>query len=344
MIFADAAYVATSRDIPDGFLLGQLVGHLNAGLTDRLTFFGEVSATARPTGFNIEAERLILRYDFADWFKLSLGRYHTPISYWNVAFHHGAWLQTSVARPEIVKFGSQVIPVHFVGVLAEGSIPASALGLGYAVGLGNGRGSIISRAGDAGDVNDSRAWMASLFARPPAVLGLQVGGSVYVDRVTPENRPEVDERILSAHLVLERETPEIMAEYARLLHEPTAGPDGFAGSDAGYVQLAYRLPGAAQAWKPYVRAERVRIAADDVLLAPLRLPYEAAIAGVRYDFAPFAALKAEYRNEQFADTERFNSLYLQVSFAIPALGGGGAPHAMHEASPAVTSLRNSIGR
>ncbi|MDQ3580695.1 MAG: putative porin, partial [Pseudomonadota bacterium] len=97
--FADVNYLETEREIDEGFILGQLVGHVSAGLSEHLTLFGEVSATARPDQYRIEVERLFLRYDFNDWFKLSGGRYHTPINWWNTAFHHGLWLQTTVRRP-----------------------------------------------------------------------------------------------------------------------------------------------------------------------------------------------------------------------------------------------------
>ena len=46
--FADINYVETERRVDEGFVLGQLAGHVTSGLTERLTFFCEVSATARP--------------------------------------------------------------------------------------------------------------------------------------------------------------------------------------------------------------------------------------------------------------------------------------------------------
>jgi hypothetical protein len=325
MGFADVSYLATERDMPDGFLLGQLVGHMNAGLTDRLSVFSEFSATARATGYTLEAERLIIRYDFADAFKLSAGRYHTPISYWNVAFHHGAWLQTSVARPEVVRFGSLMIPVHFVGILAEGNLPTGPLGLGYAAGIGNGRAGNIARAGDAGNVNGHTAWTANLSLRPRTLFGFQVGGGVYSDRATPDGGVAVDERILAAHVAWTRERPEVIAEFTRFQHERADGTAPRVDTDAYYAQVAYRLPGAASAWKPYVRVERNDVPAQGPLFGPLNLDYEAAIAGLRFDFAPLAALKAEYRRERFAAPERFHSLYLQASFAVTGLMGGGRP-------------------
>ncbi len=322
MLFGDADYVATDRKIPSGFMLGQLVGHVIASLNDRLTFFSEVTATAQSTGYAIEVERSILRYDFSDAFKLSAGRYHTPIGYWNTAFHHGTWLQTTVARPEAVKYGSDFIPTHFVGAMAEGSLPANGLGLDYMVGVGNGRGANIARAGDAGDVNQNRAWTLALSARPAALFRMQVGAGYYHDQVTPPSEPGANEGIASAYVTWQSERPEFIAEYDHVEHSPLAGGPS-TGNDAGYVQVAYRLTGAAHQWKPYLRAERLETAKNDVIFAPLALGYKGGIAGVRYDFSDFAALKGEYRREQFQNHDWSNGAYAQVTFTVPDIGGGG---------------------
>lgn len=64
-----------THDPPQGFSLGQLTLHLASALTPRVTFFGELSFTARSdagtgspsaTGFNTEVERLIRRFDQSD--------------------------------------------------------------------------------------------------------------------------------------------------------------------------------------------------------------------------------------------------------------------------------------
>src|SRR5690348_17091523 len=171
--FGDVDYSDTKRpEGPQGFSLGQFVLHMTSALSPRVTFFGEISMTARAdagtgspaaTGFNVEVERMIVRFDKSDQLKVSFGRYHTPINYWNTAFHHGEWLQTTIARPEMIQFGGKFLPVHFVGALVEGVTPAGGLNLNYQVGLGNGRNSVISRAGDAGDVNSKRAVLATAF-------------------------------------------------------------------------------------------------------------------------------------------------------------------------------------
>ena len=143
--FGDVDFSASDqKGSISGFNLGQFVLHFASPLSEKVSYFGEVSFTAAPTGYDLSVERTIIRYDYNDFFKVSFGKYHTPIGYWNAAFHHGAWLQTTISRPEMVRFGGTFIPTHFVGLQVEGNIPSGGLGLGYNVGLGNGRSSILS--------------------------------------------------------------------------------------------------------------------------------------------------------------------------------------------------------
>ncbi len=102
--FADVDFSATDeKNAKSGFNLGQFILHISSPLSEKVSVFAETSFTAQKgpqaTAYNLDVERLIIRYDYNDFFKLSFGRYHTPISYWNVAFHHGAWLQTTIDRP-----------------------------------------------------------------------------------------------------------------------------------------------------------------------------------------------------------------------------------------------------
>ncbi len=209
-----------------GFTLGQLALHMISQLSPRVTFFGEISFSPRTdagtgspaaTGFNVEVERMILRFDHSDRLKVSFGRYHTPINYWNTAFHHGAWLQTTITRPEMIRFGSQFLPVHFIGGLVEGSVPAAGWNLNYKAGLGNGRSAVISRAGDAGDANEKPAWLANLSAKPDRAYGLEFGAAVYGDSVERLDRT-FDEQIVSGHFVWHKEAPEVIAEVAGVRH------------------------------------------------------------------------------------------------------------------------------
>ncbi|HWY47744.1 MAG TPA: hypothetical protein VNX70_10205 [Bryobacteraceae bacterium] len=307
-----------------GFEEGQLTLHLSSALSPKVTVFSEITLTSRAdagtgtppaTGFNAEVERFIIRYDLNDYFKLSFGRYHTPINYWNTAFHHGQWLQTTISRPEMTQFGGSFIPVHFVGTLVEGAVPASGLNLNYNFGLGNGRGAVISRPGDFGDVNNNRAWLGNFFVKPDKLYGLQVGGSVYRDELNPLISPAAREWIQSAHIVWQKETPEFIAEFANVTHEPIKG-GVTSNSQAFYVQTAYRLPFGQKLWKPYFRFESIHVPKSDPIFTPLVPTFSGSTIGLRYDISSFAAFKWEYRHYDLRSRPAINGVFVQTSFTF----------------------------
>jgi hypothetical protein len=305
-----------------GFQEGQFVLHMSSALSSKVTAFGELSMTARSdagigtppaTGFNVELERLIIRYDLNDYFKVSFGRYHTPINYWNTAYHHGAWLQTAISRPEMTQFGGSFIPVHFVGMLVEGAVPAGGLNLNYNFGLGNGRGQVISRSGDIGDINNNRAWLVNAFIKPSGLYGLQIDGSVYRDMLNPLGVPAAHEWIQSGHVVWMKESPEVIAEVANITHQPVGSPP--VHSQAFYVQTAYRLPGLGKLWKPYYRFEYMHISEADAIFRGVP-SFSASTTGMRYDITTFAAFKFEYRHYLRRNLPPINGAFLQTSFTF----------------------------
>src|SRR3989475_8140231 len=314
--FGDIDFSATDqKGSVSGFDLGQFVLHLASPLSEKVSYFGEVSFTAQPSGYDLQVERTIIRYDYNDYFKMSFGKYHTPIGYWNTAFHHGAWLQTTISRPEMVKIGGTFTPIHFVGLLAEGNLPSGGLGLGYSVGLGNGRSSILSKAGDSGDSNDNRAWVASVFARPARFYGLQFGGSVYHDKLSPQQGPELREWITSAHLVWTKEHPEFLAEFSNVHHRDIQTSQTF-NNQAFYIQVAYRLPWLENKWKPYYRFEYIHKPESEPVLSDVS-DLVGSTFGVRYDITNYAAFKGEYRNTRHGINEpRVNGVFLQTAFTL----------------------------
>jgi hypothetical protein len=311
--FGDVDFSTTDQKGTSGFNLGQLDLHLASALSHKVSYFGEITFNAQPTGYTVEVERNIIRYDYNDYFKLSFGRYHTPIGYWNTAFHHGAWLQTTISRPEMVRFGGTFIPVHFVGFLAEGNIPSGGAGLSYNVGVGNGRGSMISRPGDAGDNNDNRAWVANIYSRPQRFYGLQLGASVYRDKITLAGG-DLREWITAAHLVWTKETPEFLAEFANVNHRAVL-TNLSTNSQAFYVQLAYRLPWFERSVKPYYRFEYTHTPLSEKVFTNQDLI--GSILGARYDISSYAAFKAEYRYTKHQIAEPYvNGVFFQTAFTF----------------------------
>ena len=314
---------ATLLGAHTGFALGQTTLHLISALTPKVSFFGEITFTARTDagvgtppapGFNPEVERLIVRYDASDFFKVSFGRYHTPINYWNTAFHHGQWLQTTISRPEMTQFGGGFIPVHFIGTLVEGALPAGGLNLNYDFGVGNGRGQVISRGGDAGDINNNRAWLVNLFVKPNLPYGLQMGASVYRDLVDPLGVPGAKEWIQSGHLVWLKETPEFIAEFANVRHQPVLGGPA-SKSQAWYAQFAYRLPWFERVLKPYYRIEQIHVPRSDLVFRPVPT-FTGSTSGIRYDFSSLAAFKLEYRYYWRRDLPPMRGIFAQTSFTF----------------------------
>ena len=317
--FGDVDFSTTDQKrTTSGFNLGQLDLHLASALSRKVTYFGELTFNAQPTGYTVEVERSIIRYDYNDYFKLSFGRYHTPIGYWNTAFHHGAWLQTTISRPDMVRFGGTFIPVHFLGLLAEGNIPSGGAGLSYNVGVGNGRGSMISRPGDAGDNNNNRAWVANLYSRPTRLYGLQMGISVYRDKITlPLVTPagnEFREWISAAHIVWAKENPEFLAEFANVNHRNIL-TNAITNNQAYYAQIAYRLPWLEKTLKPYYRFEHTHTPLSEQVFTNQDLVES--ILGLRYDITNYASFKGEYRNTKRLPTEpRVNGAFFQTDFTF----------------------------
>jgi hypothetical protein len=312
--FGDVDFSATDeKGTTSGFNLGQLDLHLASALSRKVSYFGEMTFNAHPTGYTVEVERSIIRYDYNDFFKLSFGRYHTPIGYWNTAFHHGAWLQTSIGRPEMIQIGGTFIPVHFVGFLAEGNIPLGAAGLSYNVGVGNGRGEIISRPGDPGDINNNRAWVANIYSRPVKLYGLQLGASVYRDKITLPTG-DFREWITGAHVVWTKEKPELLAEVANVNHRNIL-TNQVTNNTAFYVQMGYRLPWLEKSLKPYYRFEHTHTPFSEQVFTNQDLV--GSIVGLRYDITSYAAFKSEYRNDKRLPTQpRINGLFLQTDFTF----------------------------
>ena len=319
--FGDIDFAATDQaGSRSGFNLGQVVLHFVSPLSQKVSYFGEVSFTASPAGYNVNVERSIIRYDYNDYFKMSFGKYHTPVSYWNTAFHHGAWLQTTIARPEMVRVGGSFIPIHFVGLQAEGNVPSGGLGLGYSLGLGNGRSSILSQAGDSGDSNSNRSWVATLFARPARLYGLQVGGSYYRDKLTPNAGVKFDEWIASAHVVWAKQHPELLAEVANVHHRDPASLQTF-NTTAYYVQVAYRFPWQDNKWKPYYRFEYIHRPQFepvwDITGTPSLADLVGSTVGLRYDITNYAAFKGEYRHNRTGVGEPvINGAFFQTAFTF----------------------------
>jgi hypothetical protein len=137
-LFVDAEGIARSGTLPVGMRTseGSLSADLVVGLKhNRLRFLTEFEVENEEAEF----ERLQFGLETSASSVLWLGRYHQPASVWNIFYHHGAYLQSSVSRPwlEAWEDHAGVLSQHIDGALFESQLPlARDQALSISVGAG----------------------------------------------------------------------------------------------------------------------------------------------------------------------------------------------------------------
>jgi len=308
------------------FTLGQLNLFVTSDISDKFKFLSEIVFEAGPDNiygqtrgvantFGVDVERYLLTYSYNDYFSLSAGRYHTAIGYYNTAYHHSTWLQTTTGRPLLFAFEDQggILPIHNIGVEAYGRIPSGALGLHYVAEIGNGRESrapiLDEPVQNIVDDKNHKAFNLALFARPAKVPGLQTGFSVYHDLLVPAGQPAVGETILAAHAVYSKTNFEWLNEALVLRHTPQGGhtfeTPGF------YSQISERFG----AYRPYFRYQYINASSQDPIFPDVGLRAGPS-AGIRYDASESVALKLQYDYTALRDQHATQGLSAQVGFTF----------------------------
>ena len=304
-------YEKASKDVDDqsnSFGLGQVVLFFNSDLQEKLHVTSEIafefSSTDNEPGIDIE--RMIMTYDVSDALKISVGRFHAPISYWNIIYHHAAWMRTSVERPDLVAFEDDAgpLPIHLVGLNLTGTIfNGAVLKMDYNFGFGNGRGQKTTEVTNAFDHNAFKAFDLMLLFSPAAIDGLSFGPIGWFDRVPPNSAPsaddladgilaranEMNEAITGGFLVYNHKHIEFLSEFDYIWHNDRGGGGTFKNYGA-YAQIGYKF----DKLTPYFQYDYLNYAAGDTFYAPNVLDLNGYHAGLRWDAFNFAALKFEY--------------------------------------------------
>lgn len=261
---------------------------------DRFRLLGEWYFTERSN----EIQRLQLGWRMGDsGDTLWVGRFHTPIGYWNTAYHHGTYLQTSISRPAIEEFegGDGPLPTHLSGLLWEGvaGLPHGALHYSLAAGLGP----RLDRRLDPLDVAEPESGHGPGVAvnvswRPAAFDTNQVGAFAGRSRLRDEAGETVFEQDLLgvyAHWGWQRTRLTAAVYHVSGRFEHAAGSERVS---SGYLQAEWSL---AQRWTPYVRVESTHGArADDPYLGRFRnFVTQRELVGLRYELSPRQALTVE---------------------------------------------------
>jgi hypothetical protein len=262
--------------------------------------------------FTFEVHRLLLKYSMNDYFNLSAGRYHTAIGYYNTAYHHGSFFQTTVNRPFLFAFESKggMLPLHNVGLSTAGRIPKAPFGLRYVAEIGNGRASrpFARPVQSAVDENNGKSFNLAIFSRPSEVPGLQTGFSVYHDNLTPPGVPNISQTIMAGHVVYQGTRMESLNEMIVFRHE-----------QAGRV---FYIPGFYTQWsrrfgniRPFFRYQYVNVPGADPVYSAVGRRNGPSV-GFKYELSDFVNFKAQYDHTSFRRISAIDELILQLSFTF----------------------------
>ena len=280
---------------PSAFALGVVDTMIHGRLSREFSVLVEVAYEASGDSFGFDVERLMLKFEPTTWFQVSVGRFHTPLGYWNTAYHHARWMYSATEAPLLDRFEDDAgpLPAHTIGVLVHGALlPAGPVRFEYDLCAGNARGPRPDPPQNFGDTSDSKSACAALHAE---ISGVRFGISGSIDSATVSPGLDLRERIAVADLHWRMGPWEAIAEGA-LIHHDLGG--AIANNLGGYAQLAVEVRDDVQL---YGRVERfVRATQESYLDTPTA---SFALGGVRYDVISTAALKLEGGWEKIAGAE-----------------------------------------
>jgi hypothetical protein len=314
--FADVAFRVSNEDgTPSTFSIGQLDLFITSRLASDLSLISEVVFEADDDNrYTLDVERLLLQFSPSDYFDIGVGRYHTGIGFYNNAYHHGAWFQTALGRPQLFKFEDDggILPVHGVGITARGRIPSGKLGLRWIAEVANGRRYGTAEAVQV--VQDDSSYKAvnvGFLLRPESVPGFQTGLSVYHDKPASQVG-RVDQSIIAAHVVYKSGVFEQLNEVVFVRDTPT-GEARTSTTTGFYTQFSRRF----DRLSPYIRYEHLDVPQDDPLFGTLGGVSGPSI-GVRYDFRDLAALKIQWDRftRRPGTSDAINAVTAQVAFTF----------------------------
>jgi hypothetical protein len=317
----------TGKGDTTSFSLGQLNLFVTSDLSEKFKFLSEIVFESGPDNiygaqsgqrnkFDVDIERYLVQYSYNDYLNISAGRGHTAIGYYNTAYHHSTWFQTTEDRPFIFQFEDRggILPIHTVGISASGLIPSGSLGLHYVAEVGNGRASrsplTQEPVQNVVDDQNHKAFNLAVFARPDAIHGLQVGFSGYHDVLAPIGEPRIDQTILAAHAVYILPKFEWLNE-ALVVRHSSAGMSHVFQTPGFYSQISKQFG----AYRPYFRYDYVNAPVNEPIFPDVGLRHGPSV-GLRYDASEFVALKLQYDRVMLRNQPGVNGLGLQVGFTF----------------------------
>ena len=237
----------------------------------------------------VDLDRFQVGYDVADWLKITAGRFHTSLGYYNTAYPQGgAVYQLGTDRPALVDQhdNASIVPTSTVGLNFRGRLPFAQQRFTYDLDVSNGRGLTSDDIANGVDANNSK--MLNLRLRYE-INGLILGANALVDWIPPRGDPAnpmatdhpdtIREQIFGAHVAYVEYPWHIIAEGYHISH---IGSSQTQRTIAGLAELGYTIDKVT----PFARYEFARFPSDaDVFWAPTlqqeRGNYDAVSGGIK---------------------------------------------------------------
>ncbi len=281
----------------------------------------EVDPAWNLDSIDYDMERLQVGWQIWPETTLWFGRYHNPIGYWTMEHHHGHYMETSAERPRIVEFEDEggPLPIHLTGFLLQGTKLMDEASLEYDIGIASGPRIINDKLEPVDVIRDPRwnklALVARVTYRPDAAIDNQYGAFVArtdIPIYTLETK-EIEQDMAGLYFSRDFDRFRIFSEVFDIKHRLIEGAGvTWPSYWAGYAQAEYQV--VPEVWTAFARYEAIsNHLTADYLDTFSQLPKNREIAGVRWDFYEFQALKLEaIRDTAFSNTV-FNGFELQWS-------------------------------
>ena len=310
--FADINFtVDDAKGTNSGFRIGEFDTYITGTLAERTSFLSEVTYKYSDRWI-IGFERLWVRHSFGDHLRVSAGKFHTPLGYWNRTYHHGVLLYTSIDKPQFQK----LIPIHTLGIRLSGREIGWAR-LYYSLMIGNGIGSSPTADNDQAKsltfdlhskVIDGVDWGLSVYRDHASKGGMHETGTPHLSHFL-ELDEDVDVWIVVASGVVEKRGFEVLTEFALVNTEgETSGKS--TNSKGGYILGSYEL----NQYVPYVKLDYLKVVAGDLLYE--HADTKSLAIGINYHLSHLTSLKVQYTSQSTEDDEAENRFATQLAIGF----------------------------
>ena len=272
-------------------------------------------------------ERLQFGWGIDENTLLWFGRFHNPLGFWNTAYHHGAYLQTSISRPAIIDFedNSGILPTHISGLLLDKDIyyGDSRLNLDFALSASPTMESgsleameIFSPGGETYHENIT----LRLGYYPQTIENSHIGVFAGFSRIEGDGitSSEIEQTQAGIFGLLDHGALQLMSSVFFVdnsIKSPIAAPDNTNNFINAYLQVEYAVD---ERWTAYTRLEDTFNSENDPFLAltPSFID-ERKIAGLRLDVITRHALTLELRHDHHVSAGDIDHVVLQWSALLP---------------------------